>query len=931
MKLVLACLVALVTATTAAETLPLDGSWSFRLDDRREGVAKSWFTSKLPDKVSLPGTTDTNGKGARSENRNQTNMLSRVVTFHGPAWYQREVVIPPGWASKRITLFLERTKDCQVWVDDRLMGTQQAFAVPQVFDLSGVLAAGSHRITLCVDNTKKPPVHGHQWAEDTQTDWNGVIGRIELVATDTVWLDDVRIEPHVKAQRARVRLTLGNQAGEPASGTCVVSARCRSGGKAYEAGPMAVTFDKARSGATVETVLELGPEAPVWDEFQPALWMLTVQLDSKAGGAACRDSRQATFGLRDFTVKGTQFQVNGKTIQLRGKHDACVFPLTGFPPMEVEGWLRYFRIVKEYGLNHVRFHSWCPPEAAFDAADQVGVYLQPELPHFGGDMKDPADIAFTRAEGKRILAAYGNHPSFVMFALGNEMGGGREIRAGIVRELRAFDGRHLFAQSSNYEFWNPKLAEGDDYWTTFRARKGAEGNVRGSYAHLDAPLGHVQAGPPDTLTDYAKAISGVPVPVIGHEVGQYQVYPNFREIPKYTGVLRPWNFEVFRQRLEAKGMLDQADDFLKASGALAVLCYRAEVETALRTPGFGGFQLLDLQDFPGQGTALVGILDAFNDSKGLIAPEAWREFCSPTVPLARLKSFIWSGDESLTARVQVANYGPSALPGTVVAWSLSTSDRHEVARGELPAKDLPQGALTDLGAIVAPLKRAPAPAKLTLAIALRGTPYRNHYDVWGYPPKNPTGLTGLPEPIAFARSPQKALTALHEGKRVLLAPAAKAPVRGIPGFFASDFWCFPMFRRGNPPGTLGLLCDPAHPALAQFPTESHTNWQWWHILMNSRSVILDDLPAELRPIVQVIDNFDKDRNHRLGLIFEARLDRGKLLFCGSDLVAFADHPEARQLRTSLEVYMASPRFEPKVELTKAQWDKLFPATDGSVN
>ena len=175
-------------------------------------------------------------------------------------------------------------------------------------------------------------------------------------------------------------------------------------------------------------------------------------------------------------------------------------------------------------------------------------------------------------------------------------------------------------------------------------------SVRGSFATVDAPLGHVQIGPANTMTDYRRSIAGVRVPVIGHEVGQYTVFPDFREIAKYTGVLRARNLEIFREKLRAKGMLDQAEQFRQASGALAVLCYREDIEAALRTPGFGGFQLLDLQDFPGQGTALVGILDAFMDSKGLIEPKAWREFCSEVVPLVRMKKYAWTTGRDLYGR-----------------------------------------------------------------------------------------------------------------------------------------------------------------------------------------------------------------------------------------------------------------------------------------
>jgi hypothetical protein len=791
-----------------------------------------------------------------------------------------------------------------------------------------MLTPGQHRLTILVDNGKKLPVNGgHQLAEDTQTNWNGILGRLELRATERMWIDDVQVYPRSPERKIKVRVTLGNTSGEAAAG--IIQLKVWPQGRRLSQlhgtrdQPPAVSqaFAQAGHGAVVEAEYTLGPEADLWDEFAPTLHQLFVSLEARSGARTCVDRRQAEFGLREFRTKGTQFSINGQTVFLRGKHDACVFPLAGYAPMSANDWLYVLRTAKSYGINHYRFHSWCPPEAAFTAADRVGMYLQPELPNFGGDLgKDRAAADYTRAEACRILQAYGNHPSFVMLALGNEMFGGREVRADILRELRQSDGRHLYAQASNYDFSNPQLAAGDDYWTTFRARPGVEGAVRGSYAHVDAPLGHVQAGPPGTHYDYTRAIANVPVPVIGHEVGQYQTYPNFRELEKYSGVLRARNFEVFRERLQAAGMLDQADQFVRASGALAVLCYREDIEAALRTKGFGGFQLLDLQDFPGQGTALVGVLDAFMASKQLIEPAAWREFCAETVPLAILPKYVWTTGEALTAEIKVAHYGPSAIPGATIAWTLTEAGGKSLACGQLPSRDIPQGGLTDLGRVTAPLRDAAAPGKVTLALRLGDTVFRNRYDLWVYPP----AAEAVPPPGVTVRRQldDETQRLLSSGGKVLLLPEPAKLAHSIPGFFASDFWCYPMFKRGNPPGTLGLLCDPQHPALAGFPTEFHSNWQWFHLLLNSRAVILDEAPAGYRPVVQVIDNFE--RNHKLGVVFEARVGVGKLLVCSIDLPGLEERPEARQLRASLLAYAVSDRFQPAQELSIEILQKLLP-------
>jgi hypothetical protein len=891
----LKCLVGFVCLPAlclAGSWTTLAGEWRFALDPRNEGIAQRWFDKSLDDRISLPGTTDEAHKGKLNEAR-ETERLTRLYPYVGAAWYQRDITVPADWAGQRAVLVLERTKTTRLWVDGQDLGVQNSLVAPHYYTL-GDLKPGRHQVTLRIDNTAPAPIGDpHQISDQTQTNWNGVIGRIGVRLTPKVWIEDVQVYPDVAQRRIRVRIEVGNATGRRTSGKLVLEAG---------AGPLSIPFSVEGERGVAEASYSLGAAAREWDEFTPAISRLSVALDAQG----LRDQRDVPFGFRDFKAKGTQFAINGRTTFLRGKVDNCVFPLTGYPPMTVDGWLRVFKIAKEYGINHYRFHTWTPPEAAFEAADQSGVYLQPELPNWA-EYGKPEHDDFLRAEGERILREYGNHPSFVMLSLGNELGGKQALMAPFVQHFRALDARHLYAQGTNN--WFSTLAAGDDYWASFQV--GGK-KIRGSFATVDAPLGHVQTGPPATTKDYAAEIAGIPVPVVSHEIGEYQVFPDFREIAQYTGVLRARNLEIFRERLAKAGMLDQAGAFVNASGASVVLSYREDIEAALRTPGFGGFQVLDFQDFPGQGTALVGILNAFMESKGLADPARWREFCAATVPLLRLGKFTYTTGETLTARAEVAHYGPAAMPGAVPVWTLRDATGHALATGRLASRDIPQGGLAELGAISLALKDIPAPAKVQLELALEGTPYRNSYDLWVYPP--------AAEPEAGAVLVRRTLDpdtrrALAAGAKVLLLPAPSSLTKSLGGSFAPDFWNYGMFRklaedRKAPvaPGTLGILTDPAHPALRGFPSESYANWQWFHLLMGSRAVVLDAMPAGYRPLVQVIDN--AERGHRLGAIFELRVGQGKLLVCSIDLPGMKDKPEARQLLRSLLGYMNSAEFSP---------------------
>ena len=916
----------LSTAMTAAAAPPalgsdriisLAGAWRFI----RGGPDLSDHQGPLPslkfaDTITLPGTTDTNHKGPPSD-YHSTGSLTQPYQFTGTCWYERDVTIPAAWLNKHVTAVLERTKYTQVWIDGKPIGDSPICCSAQQYEL-GMLPPGRHKITIAVDNRRLPPfgADSHQYSGNTQGNWNGIIGKIELRMTDPAYIDDVQIYPDTAGRSIMVKVRLNNTSQTPGEGALV----CSVTGEGVTKTATTTTAVHWPTGETdVESKIPLGPDAVIWDEFHPALDQLTVRLS----GAETADERQVIFGLRSFTTRGQQFLINGQPTFLRGKHDACVFPLTGHPPMTVDGWLDYLKICQSYGLNHIRFHTWTPPEAAFEAADQLGFYLQPELPFWGPFNQKVKDAL--KPEADRILRQFGNHPSFVMFSMGNEHWTGQEVLQSLVAELRAEDSRHLYVRGTSAFSYESRPGKGDDYLITSDVKHEPNGppfQVRGSNGGLSAQ-GHVQTGPANTLTDYAKAIAGTTWPTVTHEMGQYTVFPDFRQIAKYTGVSRAYNLEQFRQNVIKAGFADQADDFARASGYLAALCYREEIESCLRTPHYGGFELLDLQDYPGQGSALVGMLDALMESKGILTPEQWRQFCSPQVLLARFKKYAWTSDETFLATIDIAQYGPTDLDNAVVKWSLNDTSGKVIQSGELHAIDAKRGDLRMLGTVSIPLSDIAAPARVTLSLAVAGTPIQTSYPLWVYPPKvNTTPPANVKIARVFDASTQQALTA---GQSVLLVCDGHRPLaRTVGGAFATDFWNFSFFH--NKPATLGLLCDPATPALSGFPTESHSDWQWFYIALRGQPLVLDNIvPHTYRPLVQVIDNYE--RCHRLGLIFEVKVGPGRLLICTPDLLDLsAGHPEARQLLASLLRYAGSAEFDPHTALSVQRLQELLRTT-----
>ncbi len=899
--------VLLASCKPVVQEIDLSGEWEVALDSLDRGVTEKWYGSAFPGRINLPGTLCDAGYGDPCKLKPTMEKevflnLKPKFSYIGPAWYRKECLIPEEWKDKHILLTLERVLwDSQVWINGvQVEGTNESLTTPHYFDLSKHLIPGQNNtIAVRIDNRKRHDISvknlAHAYTNDTQTMWNGILGRIALTAKDQVQIDELRITPDVDNQRVMVTVKLGGNVSPSVNGTLQLSIEDPKG-KKLPVKEMAV------EGAEVTFDYPVG-QPMLWDEFHPNLYKATATI--KAGEMT--DVRSTTFGLRKLTNKNALLQINDRRLFLRGTLECCIFPLKGYPPMGEAEWEKVFTAARNYGLNHLRFHSWCPPEAAFSVADRMGFYLQVELPLWALTVgEDKPTVDFLYNEANHILKEYGNHPSFCFWSMGNELEGDFAVLDELMMSLRQQDSRHLYTTTS-FTFQKDHGAwpePHDDFWVTQWTKKGW---VRGQGVFDDEPVNFNK--------DFSQSVEGLPVPLITHEIGQYSVFPNLKEIDKYTGNLLPLNFKAVAEDLRQKGRLELAEGNLQASGKLAVLLYKEEIERALKTPGFSGFQLLDLHDFPGQGTALVGILDAFWESKGLITPEEFRQFCSPVVPLARFEKATYLNNEVFEAQFEVANFGDGTLNGIQPEWRLADSKGTIIAQGTLDKRDVPVGNGCKLGGISIPLKSVAAADQLTLSIQFPGTAYQNAWSVWVYPQE-------LPEAggdVLYTQSFAEAEKALNEGKKVLLNPA-KEDINGLEGKFVQVFWSPVHFP--NQPGTMGILCDPSHPALADFPTEMHSNWQWWDICKSATVMELDSVKNNMQPVVRMVDNFYKNRN--LGLAIEAKVGSGRLLMCSSDLMTQLDsRPVARQLRYSLLKYMASSAFHPKDEVDFGQIKKVL--------
>lgn len=917
--------------------IDLSGSWKFAIDRQDQGIAEKWYQKSLPDQVVLPGSMSTNGKGdditlttewtgqivdssfykkteyekyRKAGNIKIPFWLQSLKHYQGAAWYQKEVIIPENWKGQHIGLYLERCHwESRLWVDNQELGMRNSLGTPHTYDLTSVLTPGKHTLTICIDNRTKeidPGLNSHSISDHTQTNWNGMVGQLFLEARPVLNIQNIAVFPDVQKSRISAKVYIRNPAKKPTKIKLNLSAEGAS-----SPADRTLDFELTAGDNILSITYDMGDDVKLWNEFSPNLYKLNAVLTDPATGT--EDTYQTTFGMREFKTVGEQIQINNMPVFLRGTLECAIFPKTGYPPTTTWEWLRIFYICREHGLNHMRFHSWCPPEAAFEAADQTGFYLQVECSSWAnqsttiGDGK-PFDI-YLYEESQRMVDAYGNHPSFCMMVYGNEPGGRNQNQylTNFVNFWKNKDGRRIYTSGAGW----PNLPV-NDYLSTPDPR------IQGWGEELKSII---NAAAPTTDYDWSAKIAKFRQPVVSHEIGQWCVYPNFKEIVKYDGVVRARNFEIFRETLKDQGMEQLADSFLLASGKLQALCYKADIEAALRTPGFDGFQLLDLHDFPGQGTALVGVLDAFWDQKGYISPKEYSRFCNSTVPLARLKKLVFTNDELFKAVVEVAHFGNSPLTGCTPEWSVTNESGNTLYSGTFPTTDIPLGNGIKLDSIAFSLEAVTQPEKLSLEVTVGK--FSNSWNFWVYPAKK-EAITGIENIRVVSSLDPATRNFLGQGGSVLLTlkkGSLKPDFGGnIAIGFSSIFWNT-AWTRGQAPHTLGILCNPKHPALAEFPTGYHSDWQWWDAMSHSGAINLGSFPPAIQPIVRVID--DWFTNRPLALVFESKVGTGKILVSGIDFTSDLDkRPEAQQLLYSLQKYMSGDRFNPQVELSIEQLQGL---------
>lgn len=921
----------------------LNGKWHVVLEDGTTG------------QMDLPGTLDENGIGHRDVGANQwhpdavlgnaageidkdapiATRFTRRHTYEGEARISRKITVPD-YGTDRLFVLAERARALRLLVDGEACSVfrQGTLSTPYIFELTGA-APGEHEFTFLSDNSypgmpKAAIYYSSAATDETQTNWNGILGECSMYTRPQNFIDSLRVYPRAVKKEEKnkaggyvldvcVELAPGAKkvykdakiilqlealaAGELEDTQTLTEIISYSGEGLAEAGT-----DKEENPKTMEIWfrdLPLRENVKLWDEDEGNLYEMAVTLDNgmsaedKGGSTAeCR----TRFGIRSFGDNGSgRLALNGRAIFLRGEANCAEYPETGHPPMTIPEWKEMLLKYRSYGINFVRFHSHCEPEAAFAAADELGMLLQPELSHW--DPKDAfgteESYRYYRAELVDLLKTYANHPSFVMLTLGNELQAqdeGRERMRELVRTAKRMDPTRLYANGSNAFYGEEGCDPESDFYTSQSCKDVV---IRGTFSGM---RGYLNENYPSADRTYDEAMAEIrkeyQKPVFSFEVGQFEVLPDFEELESFHGISDPVNLKLIKKRVEERGLLPTWEKYVEATGELSRLAYREEIEAAMRTRELSGISLLGLQDFPGQGTALVGMMNSHLEPKpyDFARPERFREFFQECRILVKLPHYTYEAGERLIAEVEAANFGKRNIEG-VFCWTLagkkSVSENGNCEPAEIKSKNTViatgedteiticrPGSYTEVGSLDIPLDFVEKNTALTLKVRIGDS--ISAYPIWVYRKTTPVCPENVYETRAFD---VKTREILQNGGRVYLSPDADK--ESLPNSIKT-----------------------------QFTTDFHTDWQWW-IMATKRAVIL---PHPMKTIITEMDSYAFLRP--MAQMIEFRCLKGKVLLSTMELHKSQQYPEVRALQASIYTYLSGENFEPAEEITEEELSML---------
>ncbi|GAB2546538.1 glycoside hydrolase family 2 protein [Gracilibacillus alcaliphilus] len=910
--------------------LDLNGEWSITLHSEQTSYAGE--PDNFADTVQIPGSLEEQGFGEASDHF-PIGTWKKKREYEGIAWYSKEIEIPKAYQDHHLKLYIQGVRwYSELWLNGTKVSDNNYLSVPHEYDITDQVQIGTiNRISIKVDNRMQMKLQeSHIHSYHTGTNWGGITGGVRIEAVPQKGIKQVKVEADENGCQAAVTFL-----DQPDPSMFIKHSVVDEHGNI-------ICTDKTRlKEKSIVIQMEFQQKVKLWSPQETNLYVYKIELFQQD---TCMQTKEIQFGIRSFTTDENQFRINGTPIFLNGYVDCCIFPQTGYPVWDKEHYRMQMQTVQKYGFNHIRLHGWTPPEPFWQAADELGMLVQTELPHWSDHYRQrqvsaPADVHdFYKKELEQIVEKLFHHPSFVLLSMGNELISkeGHPQLNQLVQYARELDASRLYTDNTGFGELPSHDREGDFFIPTL--------NWHPPY-HINDAAG------PDTTTDYREVTKLETKPLIAHEHGQFTMYVRPEEEKKYQGILEPHWLETINQSLDKKGLQDRLDEFIEATGIHLVRALKETFEKARRTPGLSGIQLLDIRDFPGQGHATVGILDVFWDEKGIISPNEFKQFNNDMVLLARSSGRTFYSHQTLTVQLDISYFG-KVITDTSLEWAL-TKGEQTITTGMMESITLDGQGLQPVQVIRIPLQTDIAEeVHLQLVLKKDGQVLaENSWDYWVYPstslPSNKDNIWTHTDSLrsilygarfedqldiiqlSFKKDPAVDLVIAKQLSRDILQHVidggkvwlmSENQQDEILTRYLPTFWNYLWFpeQQGT---TMGMKIHD-HPVLKNMPHDSFSDWQWFHLVNQTGALNLDSVP-QVEPIIEVIDNFN--RMKRLSYMFEAKIGRGKLFVTSLRFKEPADlkRPETQYLFQEIINYLNSNQFEPKAQLTISELLGIF--------
>lgn len=830
----------------------LDGTWQFKLDPEKIGEENRWFRAEtaFPNKIIVPGAWDVQGYGK------ETDKLRH--NYIGKAWYKKEILIPEHWKGRRLFLYFGGVyRYSKVWVNDHFLGEHIGYMSDFEYDITEFARPGAKAlISVEIDSEQRWDVDtlAGCWdsGEGMNAFWGGIWGHVTLEARAPCWLDELYVKPEASLDRCTVSaLLLGDLSLPDEVSLEVLDA---SGKSVFQ---HTRSLEKSEVDHAILSFEAAIPDAKLWTTDTPFLY--TAHLSLRQNGKVL-DRVKARFGLRTIEFRGTDILVNGKKVFLRGYGDDCVYPETMFGPSDKEYHLKRLKTAKSYGFDYVRHHSHFMPPEYYQACDEAGVFVSPELPiGYSFYYARAGEIARKLYETEWVAAVkrFRNHPSIFNWGMGNEVRRGFPQASELYRLAKELDPTRPVIDTDGVlpaHGFHDGTADRDtlDFLTI-------QFNV--FTTPLDNP-GKFETGKPNK-------------PMITHEAGNYITFPRLDVIDSFQHNFKPFWLVPMRDRLEERGLLDEALMWSEKSEKLYYLCHKLNTEGMRKNPLISGYHWWLLQPW---WACSDGLLDIYRRPTS-IKPEDVREFNGTVVVLEDGLKQTYRGKEPLEFELLLSNFSGKSFDDTSLGYKITIA-YGTLKKGKLPVSGVKNGMLASLGTVSLDLPDPYIPQRISIEVKIenKGEEYSNHWTTWIYPSGDYSPALDVPlyvsldllEPLAsssprpipeisplpvravyVARQPTMPLIKAAAGGAsvVLLSPVDIFPISWTS--FKTAWWNGAIEGNTNA-GT--VVYD--HSAINDMAPDGWCDAGWFRLLNGAQTFIMDDFPTGPDILIRALESHD---------------------------------------------------------------------------